>query len=269
MAFGLLPRLFCFGDLAIYLKENYNNVRNKTFLRKVMAMKKVQVFISKNKWITGFFIFSVLIIVSYILTMDWPELFDGAEEWYNLFFQLSVGYIINFMFYITQVYIPGSKRDATIRECISKRISKLRHDMDASLSQLAKVYAKDHSGNAYSDEELKLLLNMRFSDTVNVLKASASTMTSPVYFTVREWLAKCIADTEKDIDDLFKYYDADISVNLMNALEEIPRCALHSGIKMLLRSPNEVDFSTTNFNFFAEYYQLIQKLEKIQKEDYS
>lgn len=150
--------------------------------------------------------------------MEWPELFDGAEEIYNLFFQLAIGYIINFMFYITQVYIPNSNRDITVRKCIAKRIEQLINDMDASLSHLAVVYAKGHSGKSYTDEELNSLLNLRFSDKVEVLNASRTTRDNYVYFSVREWLLKCITDTKRDIDNLYKYYANDISTKFNGSI---------------------------------------------------
>ena len=238
-------------------------------VRGVDKMKKIRVFMEKNKWITGFFFVSLFIIVSYIWTMEWPELFDGAEEIYNLFFQLAIGYIINFMFYITQVYIPNSNRDNTVRKCISKRIEHLINDMDASISHLVAVYAKEHSGKHYTDEELNALLNLRFSDKVNVLNASKTTRDNLVYFSVREWLIKCITDTENDIDNLYKYYANDISTDLMEVLEAIPRSTYHSIMKTLLSSPNDTDFSECHPNFFLDYYHLIQKLESIKNNDYS
>ena len=201
--------------------------------------------------------------------MEWPELFDGAEEIYNLFFQLAIGYIINFMFYITQVYIPNSNRDITVRKCIAKRIEQLINDMNASLSQLAAIYAKGHSGKTYTDEELNALLNLRFSDKVKVLKASRTTGDNFVYFSVREWLIKCITDTEKDIDNLYRYYANSISENLMEVLEAIPRSTYHSMMKTVLTIPDDVDFSSSNPNFFSEYYQLIQQLEIIKDSEYS
>ncbi len=235
----------------------------------VDRMKKIRTFVEKNKWITNFFFISLFIIISYIWTMEWPELFDGAEEIYNLFFQLAIGYIINFMFYITQVYIPNSNRDITVRKCIAKRIEQLINDMDASLSHLAVVYAKGHSGKSYTDEELNSLLNLRFSDKVKVLNASRTTRDNYVYFSVREWLLKCITDTEKDIDNLYKYYANDISTNLMEVLEAIPRTTYHSIMKTLLSSPGDTNFSECNTNFFSDYYHLMQKLENIKDNDYS
>ncbi len=232
-------------------------------------MTKVSTFIKKNKWITIFFMISLSIILSYILTMDQPEWFDGAEEWYDLFFQLSIGYIINFIFYITQVYVPNNRRDTAIKKCIAKRIEQLIKDMDASLAQLAHVYANGHSGDTYTAEELDALLKLRFTDTIHVIHASKLTTDGFVHFTVREWIRKCIEDTEKDIDDLYKYYAADISVDLMGSLEAILRSKYHSTMKMLLVPKGNVDFSATNDNFFVEYYDLIQQLKHVSAKDYT
>ena len=50
----------------------------------------IRVFIDKNKLITAFFVISVVVIVTYILSMDLPEWFNGAGDWFNLLFQLAV-----------------------------------------------------------------------------------------------------------------------------------------------------------------------------------
>lgn len=239
-------------------------------MRGLSKVRKILVFIEKNKLITYFFIISLFIIVSYIWTMEWPELFDGAEKIYNLFFQLSIGYIINFMFYITQVYIPNERKGITVKRCISKRIEKLMDDMNESLSQLSSVYVGGQFRKSYTNEDLnKIFNNLRFSDNVNVLIASQSTRDNFVYYSVRDWLKKCIIDTEKDIDNLYKYYSTDISIDLMEILEEILSSKYHSIMKTLLSVPNDVNFGTCEHNFFIEYYNLIIKLGDIKNKDYS
>lgn len=173
------------------------------------------------------------------------------------------------MFYITQVYIPNRNRTITVRECIIKRIEQLINDMDASLSKLADIYTQGHSGKSYTNEELDAMLNLWFSDTVKVINATKTTKNNLVHFSVREWLIKCIADTERDIDNLYRYYANAISTSLMEVLEKIPRSEYHSIMKPLLSSSLDTDFSESNSNFFIEYYRLIQKLENIKNHDYS
>ena len=216
-----------------------------------MLRKNILIFIKRNTLISAFFIISIVIITSYYLTLDLPELFRGAEQWFNLLFQLSVGYIINFMFYITQVYVPNNKRDSIARRNVSMRLKQIIKNMRNSLSSLAEIYLDGHTGTDYTAEELSSLLQLRFSDKVKVLNANRTTRENMVYFSVREWLGECIRKTEDEIDKLYKYYPTDISVELMKVLEDILNSTYHSMMKTLLVVPNDVDFSQCNNNFFV------------------
>ncbi|MFA9378269.1 MAG: hypothetical protein ACERKZ_16225 [Lachnotalea sp.] len=231
-------------------------------------MREISIFIKRNTLIFVFFIFSIIIIASYIVTINLPELFVGAEHWYNLLFQLSIGYIINFMFYITQVYIPNNKRALTVHQCISARLNRIIQDMKSNISCLAQIYLENHMGDEYTEYELNQLLKLRFSDKVKVLDARRTTRDNFVYFTVREWLSECIRKTESGIDSLYKYYASEISVDLMLSLEDVLNSTYHSMMKTLLAVPNDVNFSESKDNFFATYYRLICRLEEIRQKDY-
>lgn len=233
-------------------------------------MKKIIFFIKNNIWITAFFVFSMFIIISYILTTDFPELFNGAEELYNLFFQLSIGYTINFMFYITQIYIPNSKRESAVKICISKRISELENTMYDFLVTLVEIHSSIQSrkAKAFSDEELHQLVKLSFSDKVNKIKVSTSSTGNDIYYTVKDWIKECIYNVDDDIDCLFKYYAAYISADLMEVLEEIHRSLFHTTMRTLLENQNDTRLNQFAYRCGAQYDQLIQKLQEIHKKDY-
>lgn len=231
-------------------------------------MKVISKFIKKNVLIFIFFLISVIVIISYICTINLPELFAGAGHWYNLLFQLAIGYIINFMFYITQVYLPNNKRAETVHRCICVRLNQITQDMRSSILRLGEIYLKNHSGDNYCEEELKQLRVLRFSDKVNVCDAKRTTTNSTEYFTVREWMIECIKRTESGIDNLFKYYANDISVDLMSSLEEVLKSNYHTLMKTLLLLPTDVNLSGDDDIFFISYYHLICRLEEIKQKDY-
>lgn len=231
-------------------------------------MRKVSRFIKLNKLIVIFFVASIIIIVSYILTMNLPSLFMGAEQWFNLLFQLSIGYIINFMFYITQVYIPNNNRDLVVHQCISIRLNNIIKNMRSVFSVLEPNYIENHIGDEYTRNELRQFLKLRFSDTVRVLNARYTTRNDLVYFTVREWLSECISKTENEIDNLFKYYSSHISVDLMELLEDILNSDYHSTMKILLVAPKDVNFTQSCEDMFFSYYDLICRLEEVNEKDY-
>jgi hypothetical protein len=230
-------------------------------------MGEISRFIKKNRLIFLFFFVSIIVIVSYLLTINSPELFVGAEHWYNLLFQLSIGYVINFIFYITQVYIPNNKRDLIAQKCISVRLDRIIQFMRSGISELAKIYLENHTGNEYTEDELNQLLKLKLSDKVNVGIAELSTRDKIEYFTVRKWLLDCIIKTENEIDSLFKYYARDISVDLMLSLEDILKSHYHATLKILLVGTSEVNLSGVK-DFFVDYYRLICQLVKISQKDY-
>lgn len=208
-------------------------------------MKIVNRFTRDNKIISTFFIVSIIIMASYLCTTDWPELFSGAGEIYNLFYQLSIGYIINFVFYITQVYIPSSKKESVTKRCIAQKIEQLIKDMDGGLVELVKIYVKNCPENQYEEKDLEFLHKLKFLDKVQVVKASSIRGGNADYFTVREWLMHSITTTEKDIDNLYKYYGTNLSADLMETLEKILRSTYHVIFKTLLEIPEEL-FLTKN-----------------------
>lgn len=53
---------------------------------------------------------SVVIIVAYILTIDIPELFKNAEVVFSLAYNISIGYLVTYIFYIITIKIPNSRR---------------------------------------------------------------------------------------------------------------------------------------------------------------
>lgn len=233
-------------------------------------MKNIKKFIKMNRIISIFFVISLFVIFSYIATMDLPELFEGAEQWYNLSFQLSIGYIINFIFYITQVYVPNIQKEAKVNKCISVRINHIISHMKSTFSQLALNYIPDHHGDIYTEDELKQLLKLNFNDSVHVVNATKSSPGNAIYFTVREWIELCIQDTESDIDKLYKYYSTYISASLMEVLEQVLHSNYHEIMKMFLRTPHEVHFSSRSPDiYFLRYYQLMCELEKIRNEEYN
>ena len=205
------------------------------------------IFIRKNKLIFSFFIISIVVISSYFLTMDWPEIFKGAELWFDFLFQLSVGYIINFMFYVTQVYVPNNRKEAVARKNVSVRLEQIVRYMRDNISSLSKIYLENHKSDTYTEEELfNVLCKLRFSDNVKVLDTARTTRENLVYFTVREWIRECI---------------------YMRILEKILHSNYHSFMRTLLVAPNDVDFSQCT-NFLFEYYMLICELENVNKKDY-
>lgn len=232
-------------------------------------------FVESNRIISILAFVSVIIILSYILTMDCPELFPGAERWFNLMFQLSIGFFTSFVFYITQIFIPEYKAKVIINKNVKKRVGKIINDMDRSLSALVNKYSsnKGKDNGKYTNQALnEAKCKLRFNDDSNIVDASLTTvemLSNPVYIKVGQWIKQCIYYTERDIDMLFRHYAPYLSPNLTDTLESILNSVYHTQVSEFISYASEVSFGKMEPDFLVEYSNLMEKLKEIQTSEYS
>lgn len=218
-------------------------------------------FIKKNSLLFYFLLLSLFIIFAYLISSDWPELFHGAEQWFNLLFQFAVGYVINFMFFVTQVYIPTRKRELIVTQRISQRLSTILEILQSSLKKLSDIYLTNHTDNYFTDEDLITIANkFSLNDKVNVLMANKKRD----FFTVRQWLSLCIKNTETEIDNLYRYFPTEISEDTIQILEEILNSAYFKTMPTFLVLPNDVSLKNYS-SCLIDYYHTICKLDKLIK----
>ncbi len=149
-------------------------------------------FIKKNRALSICFCFSFSFCIFFILKLNSKEEFNYAYNWLNSLFQLSIGFIINFIFFITQIYIPQYRNDREANRCIGVRIDGIVNHMGELLSQLGTMYMGEYDEDkATSEYWLDVLRQINTNDRVGVLKSERLYSTSPneeSYFTVKEWI---------------------------------------------------------------------------------
>lgn len=82
-------------------------------------------FIKRNKVLFALLVIAVSITLSYYITYDMPEIIPGIEKWYKLSSDLSIGVIINFIFYVFQVYIPRREEEQSTLLIIETDLAKI------------------------------------------------------------------------------------------------------------------------------------------------
>lgn len=227
-------------------------------------------FLKENKLIFVVFLCSIIIIIAYVLSLDVPELFPHAGDWFNILFQFAIGFVINCMFYVTQVYIPRIKQLKQANDCIYKRIEKIESYMKEMFDHIACKYIVDFDSNKLLTDEqfVTIMHNLDFDDEVNVVNVNRANM-SNCHFTVKEWLRSRMAFIEHDIDKLYTYYVIYISPELMDVLEKILKSAMHQNMgRELFKFPQKISLKECNKDiFFEPYYKLMKELQVV-KEQY-
>lgn len=89
----------------------------------------IQTFYKRNKALSWMFVIATFIILSYYISYDMPEIIPGIEKWYNLLTNLCIGVVINFLFYLFQVYIPELKDEEKSLLQIKDRMKHLGNNL--------------------------------------------------------------------------------------------------------------------------------------------
>lgn len=76
----------------------------------IISVKK---FIKNNRVLSAMTFAAAIITISYTLTSDLLELIPGIVKWYKLSNDLSIGILMNFIFYLFQIYIPQQEAEKT------------------------------------------------------------------------------------------------------------------------------------------------------------
>ena len=95
----------------------------------MVGKKIMKKFIKSNKLISIGFFTSVFICGLYFFPIDTTELWPNTGELFDFAYQLSIGYLLGFIFHILQVYLPEQKRQVKAFEIIREDISSVSYEL--------------------------------------------------------------------------------------------------------------------------------------------
>ncbi len=227
-------------------------------------MKK---FLKENKCLSILAVIALIIIVLYIISVYFPQIFPNTDIWFELLFQLAIGYIINFIFYILQVYLPRRKMELSIFKHINRRLTKLYGYMDGLFNQLCSLYCPDVNVNCLTKENLSQILKSIKSYHYITVIDPAKTMFQEQRYTVKEWMIHNTKGVESEIDKLYKYYGQYLPSELIDVLEEICSSNMHNLMgRSLLAGAQDVDFSKCSDDIFlSPYYENMKEIDNIKR----
>ncbi|SOD11523.1 hypothetical protein SAMN06298224_0214 [Fibrobacter sp. UWB16] len=225
-------------------------------------------FIKGNTIIFVSFLLAIIVIGLYIQTKNVVEWFPHADEWFQVLFQLSIGFVVSFIFYVTQVYLPRRKSIARINQCICARIQDIVSWMNDVFVRLGKLYVIDFDEKKLTSECcMSILHSMRVDDRIQLINPSRLNLgyvDQEACYTIREWLTECVGNIELNIDKLLKYYSPYITPELMDAAERICKSTVHHNmVRMIFKMKNPPSFKGLNEDiFFKPYLHLMKELDK-------
>lgn len=210
-------------------------------------------FITQHKVLAIFVILSIAIVALSLFSLNNSPI-------RLLVIQIAIGYLINFIFYVTLSYLPERRKMIVASKIIVQHINRIIADMRAFPNAMIKQFPYDSSSrkeqikHATHDFDSKIILEYAGL----CLNYSGKT---------GKWVAEDLIYTkamrvEENIDFILKYY----SYAVKPELDEIFNKILHSGVHTTLKTMHEhsADFSNGS-DEFVEYDELADELEKVKK----
>jgi len=220
----------------------------------VKCINMTKRFYSENIIITLFLIFALLIIGCYLLKIDCIE-HKNAKTVFGLIKDLAIGYIVNFIFYVTQIYIPTAKKNKVLYARINESLNDIGHLMLSIFQEITREKVQE----PLSEDFLNGLLRLRLDCRTAVADITRSNRDGIVFYTVRELLYNKIVVVNQRIDTLVMYYQGILQPDIISDLENIKKSQLHTIVFQILFNANDVRFSGMS-NFYLQYYELKNKL---------
>lgn len=169
-------------------------------------MSEIKKFYKENTVLCTLTFISIIIILLHQVTMDLPELWNHANEHFELLSQLSLAIVANFIFSIFQIYIPNKKKREQMQPYIKKRFKKIAEYMNDQFLCLSKTYLKKETTLLdMTDDDFRVIIeNIRLVDSSDIQVAFELR-----YLTIIEMIAyklKCIDEIIYELENVYQNY---------------------------------------------------------------
>lgn len=212
-------------------------------------------FVLQHKLLVLFFTLSI--------TAIWYSLCFGVENHpvAILLVQIAVGFVINFIFYITLSFIPEKRKLETSRKIIVRRLDYMIGQMKKFPDAIIKQFAPDEC----EDRKARLAKASENLDSRWELNSAGICLSSSgkyVKWTIGDFLYAKTKRVEEELDSILRYYSYAVTPELDELFDKI----LHTGIHTSLKMWHEHNSPFVNASDeFVKYDDLADELEKIQR----
>ncbi len=180
----------------------------------------------ENKLLNILILFAVLIILLYEFSYDMPELYHNADRHFYILYQIAMGIIGSFIFFIIQSYIPQKKKNKYLSKFFIQELDNIKKSMQNIFEELSIIYLGVKKENGLTDENLRDIscsLNFRDPSLTCILPQSTST----IYEIIKYYIDKI----ELSVDNIIQNYSTILSEEEVKILFDISNSKFHSFLK--------------------------------------
>lgn len=254
------------------LKYYYEN--NKIIITFRYLYKLLYIFITKNK-----IIFSLLIIALHVVLFT-PNNIDSSTvnpdhaKLLNLLFQLSIGYIGSFVFYVLQVYVPTFKKYKYLEYLLRNRINDIIEALYEPIRYYNECCGGINNKKEFTNSEIKSL-SEKFKKEISSLSSDENCESNKerskrllrearkIYISSYQNIQNIIIRIYRDSHECLTCELMDIIINIENDSDYEFLMFINNSQKQSCFPtifPN-VDFIKLNYSYINDLKKVLNKLE--------
>ena len=175
--------------------------------------------------------------------------------------QIAVGFVINFIFYITLSFIPEKRKQETARIIIARRLKYMIGQMKQFPDAIIKQFAPDEceNRNARLTKASENLDSRWELDSAGLCLSSSGKY---VKWTVGDFLYTKTMRVEEELDEILRYYSYAVTPELDELFDKILQTGIHTSLKMWHEHNSPFINASDEF---VKYDELADELEKVQR----
>lgn len=224
----------------------------------------------KNKWIVLLLAISASISI-FIIKFVWndtPEFWKHGEEFGDVLFNLSIGYIGAFIFYILDIWIPEVKEQKKIRQRIAFPLSRLLYSMKYPIEEIKKEYGNESLSfeNIPMDEFIAMVEKIDLRNHEGFIQHP----TTSINYNYGHSLVFQIEKADKYIEQIQITFSLKLDFDLIVMLDEIKHSNYHESTMRKYKNnaftdPDVVIIGDVISPSLYEYYLMFFKLKEYMK----
>ena len=178
-----------------------------------------------------------------------------------LLVQIAVGYVVNFIFYITLSFIPEKRKLETTRKIIARRLNHMIGQMRNFPDAIIKQFSPDeHENRKVRLKKASENLNTRWQlDSAGLCLSNSGKY---VKWTVGDFLYTKTLRVEEELDRILRYYSYAVTPELDELFDKILHTGVHTSFKMWHKHNSPFVNASDEF---VKYDELADELEKVQQ----
>ncbi|OIJ11485.1 hypothetical protein BKP35_12135 [Anaerobacillus arseniciselenatis] len=214
-----------------------------------------------NLWISiGTLVAVTIILFTQFIWANIPEFIPGVSaKLGNIFFNISMSYIVSYIFYVIVAYLPEKQKKAHLRKEIQNSKESILRDFNQVISYMEKSSGVTLNNKQVTEFDIKNMLGKIHPYSAAPVVTWSNGLV--VNLTWNDYLLTHIKEITEKVNNIFIFIPF-MDATLIASFNKIHKCSFFKVGNTLFTTPMKNKNLSAFGKDFYEYYSLVKSIEQ-------